>query len=137
MDMNTKVNFQHTHLADYMNETERAQFKLMLSNWKQQLLEEEANTSVTMSNGAANDADPLDRAALSEELRLELLTRARRSRLVSKIEHSIEQINSDDYGYCLGCGIEIGLLRMRARLTATHCIDCKNIDELRERQVHG
>ena len=55
--------------------------------------------------------------------------------LIKKIEDTIALIDSGDYGYCSGCGVEIGIKRLEARPTATLCIDCKTLEEVRERQV--
>ena len=52
-----------------------------------------------------------------------------------KIEETIAVIDNGDYGYCSGCGVEIGIKRLEARPTATLCIDCKTLEEVRERQV--
>jgi DnaK suppressor protein len=66
---------------------------------------------------------------------LELRNRDRERKLIKKIEETIGKIDAGDYGYCESCGVEIGLKRLEARPTATLCIDCKTLDELRERQV--
>ena len=82
-------------------------------------------------------ADPVDRASQEEEFAFELRTRDRERKLINKIASSLEQIEQDDYGYCYSCGIEIGLKRLEARPTATHCIDCKTLDEIKEKQLGG
>ena len=135
--MNTKIAHKPTLGLDYMNAAQRAHFRGLLANWKLQLLEEAAGTSRMMATGAANDADPIDRATQTEELHMEVRTQDRRRRLISKINSSIDLIDHDEYDYCEACGIEIGLLRMQARPTATQCIDCKSLEELKERQAHG
>ena len=66
-----------------------------------------------------------------------LRTRDRERKLINKIAGSLEQIKQDDYGYCYACGIEIGVKRLEARPTATHCIDCKTLDEIKEKQLGG
>jgi DnaK suppressor protein len=66
---------------------------------------------------------------------LELRNRDRERKLIKKIDETIGRIDAGEYGYCDSCGIEIGLKRLEARPTATLCIDCKTLDELRERQV--
>jgi DnaK suppressor protein len=66
---------------------------------------------------------------------LELRNRDRERKLIKKIDETIAKIDSGEYGYCESCGIEIGLKRLEARPTATLCIDCKTLDELREKQV--
>jgi DnaK suppressor protein len=66
---------------------------------------------------------------------LELRNRDRERKLIKKINETIAKIDSGDYGYCESCGVEIGLDRLQARPTATLCIDCKTLEEIRERQV--
>jgi DnaK suppressor protein len=66
---------------------------------------------------------------------LELRNRDRERKLIKKINETITKIDNGDYGYCESCGIEIGLERLQARPTATLCIDCKTLEEIRERQV--
>jgi DnaK suppressor protein len=63
-----------------------------------------------------------------------LRTRDRERKLLKKIEESLEMVREKDYGYCEVCGVEIGLRRLEARPTATLCIDCKTLDEIREKQ---
>ena len=66
---------------------------------------------------------------------LELRGRDRDRKLLKKIENTITHLKSGDFGFCESCGVEIGLKRMEARPTATLCIDCKTIDEIREKQL--
>jgi DnaK suppressor protein len=66
---------------------------------------------------------------------LELRNRDRERKLIKKIDETIGRIDANEYGYCDSCGVEIGLKRLEARPTATLCIDCKTLDEMRERQV--
>jgi len=80
-------------------------------------------------------ADPNDRASQESDMALELRNRDRERKLIKKIDETIARIDADEYGYCESCGVEIGLKRLEARPTATLCIDCKTLDELRERQV--
>jgi DnaK suppressor protein len=66
---------------------------------------------------------------------LELRNRDRERKLIKKINETVARIESGDYGYCDSCGIEIGLKRLEARPTASLCIDCKTLDEMREKQM--
>ena len=66
---------------------------------------------------------------------LELRNRDRERKLIKKIDETLGKINEHEYGYCNSCGVEIGLKRLEARPTATLCIDCKTLDEIREKQV--
>jgi DnaK suppressor protein len=88
-----------------------------------------------MRDEATVFADPNDRASQESDMALELRNRDRERKLIKKIDETIGRIDANEYGYCDSCGVEIGLKRLEARPTATLCIDCKTLDELRERQV--
>ena len=78
----------------------------------------------TMQDEVTMFADPNDRASQETDMTLELRNRDRERKLIKKIDETLRNIDSDEYGYCEGCGIEIGLKRLEARPTATLCIDC-------------
>ena len=120
---------------EYMSEKMRAHFTGILNKWKQELMEEVDRTVHHMQDEAANFPDPADRASQEEEFSLELRTRDRERKLIKKIDSTIEAIAQDDYGYCESCGIEIGIRRLEARPTANKCIDCKTLDEIKEKQL--
>jgi DnaK suppressor protein len=88
-----------------------------------------------MQDEATVFADPNDRASQESDMALELRNRDRERKLIKKIDETIARIDANEYGYCESCGVEIGLKRLEARPTATLCIDCKTLDEMRERQV--
>ena len=121
----------------YMNERQRAHFKQILLDWKSELMENVDHTVTHMQDEAANFPDPADRATQEEEFNLELRTRDRERKLIKKIDDTIDRIDADDYGFCNSCGVEIGIRRLEARPTATLCIDCKTLDEIKERQERG
>ena len=121
------------HQPDYMNAEQREHFRKMLLSWKRQLLHEMERTVHHMQDDAANFPDPNDRATQEEEFSLELRARDRERKLIKKIDESLRNIDKNDYGYCEACGVEIGAKRLEARPTATLCIDCKTIDEIREK----
>lgn len=121
----------------YMSEAQREHFSVILRDWKSQLMEEVDRTVHHMQDEAANFPDPSDRATQEEEFSLELRARDRERKLIRKIDATIESIDNDDYGYCHACGIEIGIKRLEARPTATLCIDCKTLDEIKEKQQGG
>lgn len=121
----------------YMNEKQKEHFRDILRNWRSELMEEVDRTVSHMQDEAANFPDPADRATQEEEFSLELRTRDRERKLIKKIESTLELINQDDYGYCDACGVEIGIKRLEARPTATLCIDCKTLEEIKEKQEHG
>ena len=121
----------------YMNAKQKQHFKDILASWKEQLQIEQDRTADKIQKNVSHFPDESDRATHEEEFTLELRTRERERRLLSKISESIEDLKSDDYGYCASCGIEIGIRRLEARPTATRCIDCKTIEEIHERQQYG
>ena len=82
-------------------------------------------------------ADPIDRASQEEEFAFELRTGDRETKLTRKINLSLEKIKYDEFGWCEDCGVEIGVKRLEARPTATLCIDCKSLDEIKEKQLTG
>ena len=122
---------------DYMNERQRAHIEQILLSWRQSLMEEVDKTVTHMKDEAMNFADPSDRATQEEEFNLELRTRDRERKLIKKIEDALERLQSDDFGYCEACGVEIGIRRLEARPTATLCIDCKTLSEIKEKQNQG
>ncbi|MBQ0720201.1 MAG: RNA polymerase-binding protein DksA [Gammaproteobacteria bacterium] len=122
---------------EYMNENQQKHFKALLLGWKQELMEEVDRTVSHMKDEAANFPDPADRATQEEEFSLELRTRDRERKLIKKIDSTMELIDTDDYGYCDQCGVDIGIRRLEARPTATLCVDCKTLDEIKEKQVSG
>ena len=127
--------YQASKGEEYMSEAMREHFVRILDQWKRNLMEEVDRTVSHMKEEAANFADPADRATQEEEFSLELRTRDRERKLIKKIDKTLEAIENDDYGFCETCGIEIGLRRLEARPTATQCVDCKTLDELREKQI--
>ena len=127
--------YQEKDGEEYMNEQQIAHFTKILQNWKQELMEEVDRTVNHMQDEAANFPDPADRASQEEEFSLELRTRDRERKLIKKINDTLSRIEEDDYGFCDSCGVEIGIRRLEARPTATLCIDCKTLAEIKERQL--
>jgi len=121
----------------YMGPKQLDHFRDILLKWRQELMEEVDRTVHHMQDEAANFPDPADRATQEEEFSIELRTRDRERQLIRKIDKTVERIDQEDYGYCDTCGVEIGLRRLEARPTATQCVDCKTLDEIKERQLHG
>jgi DnaK suppressor protein len=133
----------HKHFApyapkkgeEYMNSKQLAHFRTILDTLKQELIQDIERTVHTMQDEATVFADPNDRASQETDIALELRNRDRERKLIKKIDETINRIDKDDYGFCNSCGIEIGLKRLEARPTATLCIDCKTLEEVREKQV--
>ncbi len=122
---------------DYMNKKQLEHFRSILLAWKQELVEEIQRTVHNMQDETANHPDPNDRASQETDMSLELRSRERERKLIKKIDEAISRIDAEDYGFCESCGEEIGVQRLEARPTATLCIDCKTLDEIREKQQMG
>jgi DnaK suppressor protein len=127
--------YQETQGEEYMSEAMRAHFTGILNNWKLELMQEVDRTVHHMQDEAANFPDPADRASQEEEFSLELRARDRERKLIKKIDETLQLIEDEDYGWCESCGVEIGIRRLEARPTATQCIDCKTLAEIKEKQV--
>lgn len=119
----------------YMNATQAQHFRNILLDWKRSLMEEVDRTVHHMQDEASNFPDPNDRATQEEEFALELRTRDRERKLIKKIDDALMGLDIGEYGYCEVCGVEIGIKRLEARPTATLCIDCKTLDEIKEKQL--
>ena len=115
-----------------MNPSQLAHFRKILEELKGELSQDIDRTVHTMQDEATVFADPNDRASQESDMALELRNRDRERKLIKKIDETIARIDASEYGYCESCGVEIGLKRLEARPTATLCIDCKTLDEMRE-----
>ena len=120
---------------EYMNKKQLDHFRKILNDWKSELSHDIDRTVHTMQDEVTMFADPNDRASQESDMALELRNRDRERKLIKKIEETLDKISAHEYGYCESCGVEIGLKRLEARPTATLCIDCKTLDEIREKQV--
>src|SRR5512145_944406 len=107
----------------------------ILETLKKELSEDIDRTVHTMQDEATVFADPNDRASQETDIAIELRNRDRERKLIKKIDETLVTIESGDYGFCNKCGVEIGIKRLEARPTATLCIDCKTLDEMKERQM--
>ena len=119
---------------EYMSDPQLEHFRQILLNWKQRLMEEVDKTVHHMKDESANLPDAADRATQEEEFSLELRTRDRERKLIRKIDEALDRVVASDFGWCESCGIEIGIRRLEARPTATLCIDCKTLQEIKEKQ---
>lgn len=126
--------YQAASDEDYMSPAQEEHFREILIAWKHSLMEEVDRTVHHMQDEATNFPDPNDRATQESEFSLELRTRDRERKLIKKIDEALERLDSHEYGFCEACGVEIGIRRLEARPTATLCIDCKTLDEIREKQ---
>ena len=131
------VPYKISKTEKYMNKSQQKHFINILNSWKNALDNEQEKTEKLIQQDQSNFPDSLDRASKEEEFMLELRKRERERKLISKIELSLKDIEDDLYGYCETCGVEIGIKRLEARPTATQCIDCKTVDEIKEKQQFG
>ncbi len=122
---------------DYMSSNQQAHFRRLLLERKRMLLEDMGRTMHHLQDEGASLPDISDRATQEEEFNLELRARDREHKLIKKIEGALQQLDEGHYGFCNSCGVEIGIRRLEARPTATLCIDCKTLDEIREKQMGG
>ena len=120
---------------EYMSSRQLAHFRTILETLKSELMHDIERTVHTMQDEATVFADPNDRASQETDIAIELRNRDRERKLIKKIDETLALIDNGDYGYCHSCGVEIGIKRLEARPTATLCIDCKTLEEVRERQV--
>jgi len=120
---------------EYMNSKQLAHFRTILDTLKQELIDDIERTVHTMQDEATVFADPNDRASQETDIAIELRNRDRERKLIKKIDEALGRIENGDYGFCDSCGVEIGIKRLEARPTATLCIDCKTLEEVREKQV--
>ena len=117
---------------EFMSTGQIEHFQTKLNTWRKQLISDAESTITHIQEDSTQVADINDRATLEEEFALELRTRDRERKLISKIEKTLHIIDLGDYGYCKTCGAEISLVRLEARPTADECIDCKTIAERTE-----
>ena len=120
---------------EYMNPVQIDHFKAILEGWRQGLVDEINRTILSIQDETINHPDPNDRATQETDMSLELRSRDRERKLINKIDDTMSLLDSGDYGFCENCGVEIGIARLEARPTATLCIDCKTLDEIREKQM--
>lgn len=120
---------------EYMSAPQLAHFRKILETVKKELSEDIDRTVHTMQDEATVFADPNDRASQETDIAIELRNRDRERKLIKKIDETLARIDSGDYGFCDKCGVDIGIKRLEARPTATLCIDCKTLEEMKEKQM--
>ena len=118
-----------------MNERQLEYFKEKLLAWKEEILRESRETVVHLQKETENHADLADRASSETDRALELRTRDRQRKLISKIDQALRRVEDGSYGYCEETGEPIGLARLDARPTATMSVEAQERHERRER-VH-
>lgn len=129
------ISYQLKKGEEYMSPEQLLHFRQILEKQRDQLSEEMNRAVHVMQEDATIFADPNDRASQESDMTLELRNRDRERKLIKKINETIAKIDADEYGYCEKCGVDIGLQRLEARPTASLCIDCKTLEEIREKQM--
>jgi len=119
--------------SEYMNEKQLAAFRMRLRQLKQDILNNAGETTEHLREDTVIVPDPADRATIEEEHALELRTRDRERKLLKKIEQSLAQIESGEYGYCDETGEPIGVGRLLARPTATLSLEAQQRRELKQK----
>ena len=117
----------------YMNPRQLEYFKNILLARRRELIEEADRTADYIQADSNTYADTIDQANQEEEFTLQLKERERERKLLQKIDEALVKIDERKYGFCISCGAEIGISRLKARPTTDQCIDCKELDEIRER----
>ncbi|ATR23078.1 DnaK suppressor protein [Roseomonas mucosa] len=127
--------YRPTESESFMNPQQLQYFRQKLLRWRQDLLREAGETLSSMGQGGIIEADLADRASVETDRALELRTRDRARKLISKIDMALERIENGTYGYCEETGEPIGLKRLEARPIATLSIEAQERHERMER-VH-
>lgn len=128
--------YKPTQKEPYMNELQLEYFRQKLLAWKKELLEESTETLVHMKEENWNEPDITDRATVETDTALELRTRDRYRKLISKIDQAIRRIDEDEYGYCEVTGEPIGIKRLEARPIATMTLQAQEEHE-RDEKLHA
>lgn len=118
---------------DYMNEQQQAYFQMLLLEWKRSIHSAAGQTLQSLANGPIREADLNDRASSETDWGIELRTRDRQRKLVSKIDSALRRIEQGEYGYCEVTGDPIGLKRLIARPVATMTVEAQEAHERREK----
>ena len=125
--------YRPTESESFMNPQQLQYFRQKLLRWRQDLLREAGETLSSMGQGGIIEADLADRASVETDRALELRTRDRARKLISKIDMALERIENGTYGYCEETGEPIGLKRLEARPIATLSIEAQERHERAER----
>ena len=118
---------------EYMNEMQLEYFRQKLINWKKSIMSQSADTLEDLRQGGLNQADEVDRASMETDKSLDLRTKDRIRKLISKIDEALDRIDEGTYGYCEETGEPIGIERLEARPVATLSIEAQERHEQMEK----
>jgi len=118
---------------EYMSETQQLYFRVMLIEWKRSIHNAADQTMQSLKDGPIREADLNDRASSETDWGIELRTRDRQRKLISKIDSALRRIDEGEYGYCEVTGDPIGIKRLIARPVATMTVEAQEAHERREK----
>lgn len=130
-----KPEYRPSEDEEFMNDRQLEYFKQKLLNWKEDILRESRETLSHLQTETENHPDLADRASSETDRSLELRTRDRQRKLISKIDEALRRIDDGSYGFCEETGEPIGIARLEARPIATLSLEAQERHERRER-VH-
>ena len=129
-------NYVPSEKEKYMCPKQLEYFKRKLLAWKEELIVEAQETMQHLKDDSFNEPDLIDKASLEIETASELRTRDRYRKLINKIDHALERIGNNTYGYCEETGEPIGIKRLAARPIATLCISAQERHERQEKSFN-
>ncbi len=118
---------------EYMNEMQLEYFRQKLENWKKSIVSQSVDTLEDLRQGGLSQPDEIDRASLETDKALDLRTKDRIRKLITKIDEALDRIEDGTYGYCEETGEPIGLERLEARPVATLSIEAQERHERLEK----
>ena len=127
--------YRPSDTEEFMSPIQAEYFRQKLLRWRAELLREADGTLASLSEGGIHEADITDRASVETDRALELRTRDRARKLISKIDQALARIDNGSYGYCEETDEPIGIRRLEARPIATMSIEAQERHERMER-VH-
>jgi DnaK suppressor protein len=125
--------YRPTANEEFMNPTQLAYFRQKLLSWKDEILRESRDTMAQLKSGPMREADLTDRASSETDWAIELRTRDRQRKLISKIDSALRRIEAGEYGFCEITGEPISLARLEARPIATMTVEAQERHERNER----
>ena len=133
MSITLPQNYRPTERESFMNPMQQEYFRQKLLKWKNELIEESNQTLQNMQEESLAQPDLADRATAETDRSLELRTRDRFRKLISKIDSALQRIEDNTYGYCEETGEPIALKRLEARPIATLSVEAQERHEKREK----
>ena len=126
-------NYKPSADEEYMNDMQLEYFRQKLENWKKSIVSQSIDTLEDLRQGGLNQPDEIDRASIETDKSLDLRTKDRIRKLISKIDEALDRIEDGTYGYCEETGEPIGLDRLEARPVATLSIEAQERHERMEK----